>query len=72
MTKATCVVFAASTRRRPERRPNSAIEGGRTRVKLTVRAAGEMQEGWGSLIEEVWQHFLVEQFKPYAEAKLKP
>ncbi len=49
-----------------------AIEEGRTGVKLTVRAAGEMQEGWGALIEEVWQHFLVEQFKPYAEAKLKP
>jgi hypothetical protein len=47
-----------------------AIEDGGTRVKLTVRAAGEMQEGWGAAVEETWKHFLVEQFKPYAEAKL--
>jgi len=49
----------------------AAIEDGRTRVNLTVRAAGEVQEGWGAVVEEVWKHFLVEQFKPYAEAKLK-
>jgi hypothetical protein len=49
-----------------------ALEEGGTRVNLTVRAAGEIQEGWGAVVEEVWQHFLVEQFKPYAEAKLKP
>lgn len=48
-----------------------AMEKGGTSVNLTVRAAGEMQEGWGGVIEEVWKHFLVEQFKPYAEAKLK-
>jgi len=48
-----------------------ALEDGGTRVDLTVRAAGEAQEGWGAIVEEVWKHFLVEQFKPYAEAKLK-
>ena len=46
-------------------------DGGGTRVTLTVRAAGEVQEGWGAVVEEVWKHFLVERFKPYAEAKLK-
>lgn len=48
-----------------------ALEGGGTRILLTVRAAGQMQEGWGKVVEGVWNHFLVEQFKPYAVAKLK-
>lgn len=39
-----------------------------TRLKLTVHAAGEMQEGWAETVDQVWWHFLVERFKPYVES----
>ena len=48
-----------------------AVENGRTRIKLVVRGAGEMQDGWAEAVEEVWQHFLVQQFKSYVESKHK-
>ena len=43
-----------------------------TIVKLTVRGAGEMEEGVPALVESVWHHFLFERFKPYVENGMKP
>ncbi|MCC6398658.1 MAG: hypothetical protein IT282_16710, partial [Bacteroidetes bacterium] len=40
-----------------------------TALTLTVRAAGEMEEGTGKLVRQVWHHFLVERFKPYFEGR---
>jgi len=40
-----------------------------TRIKLSVHGAGEVEDGWPEAIDEVWRHFLVEQFKPYVEAR---
>jgi hypothetical protein len=39
-----------------------------TRLKVTVRASGEMEAGWAETVDGVWWHFLVEQFKPYVES----
>jgi uncharacterized protein YndB with AHSA1/START domain len=39
-----------------------------TRVKLTVRASGDMEENLPEVVDQVWRHFLVERFKPYVEA----
>lgn len=46
----------------------SAEGADRTRVKVTARAAGEMQEGWAEAVDRVWHHFLIEQFRPWMEA----
>ena len=48
-----------------------ALEAGGTRVSLIVRGLGEVQEGWADAVEQVWRHFLIEQFKPYVEKKMK-
>jgi hypothetical protein len=40
-----------------------------TSLKLTVNAAGQMEENWGNIIDRVWHHFLFDQFKPYIENK---
>lgn len=46
-----------------------ALEGpGRTRVTVTCRAAGELQEGWPEAVDGVWHHFLIERFRPYMES----
>jgi hypothetical protein len=39
-----------------------------TLLKLTVNAAGQMEEGWPEIVDKVWRHFLFEQFKPYIES----
>jgi len=39
-----------------------------TRLEVTVRAAGEMKEGWPESVDRAWRHFLVERFKPYVES----
>ena len=39
-----------------------------TRLKLTVHAAGEMEEGLAGTVDQVWWHFLVERFKPHVES----
>ena len=39
-----------------------------TLLKLIVNAAGQMKESWPELVDEVWHHFLFEQFKPYIES----
>lgn len=43
-------------------------EGTSTNLKVTVHAAGEMQEGWAEAVEGVWHHFIDERFVPYMEA----
>ncbi|MCK5484236.1 MAG: hypothetical protein KAJ13_11050, partial [Gemmatimonadetes bacterium] len=44
------------------------LEGTSTHLKVTVHAAGEMQEGWAETVEGVWHHFIDERFVPYMEA----
>ena len=39
-----------------------------TRLKLSVHAAGETEEGLKDVVSGVWHHFLVERFKPYVES----
>jgi hypothetical protein len=39
-----------------------------TRLKVTVHACGEIEGGLAETVDQVWWHFLVEQFKPYVEA----
>lgn len=39
-----------------------------TRLKVSVHACGEIEEGLADTVDQVWWHFLVEQFKPYVEA----
>ena len=40
-----------------------------TLLKVEVHGAGEFKEDWPEVIENVWQHFIIEQFKPYWEEK---
>jgi uncharacterized protein YndB with AHSA1/START domain len=40
-----------------------------TRVTVKVRAFGEIQEGWPAAVNGVWQHFLLERFKPWYERR---
>jgi hypothetical protein len=44
------------------------LEGTSTNVRVTVRAAGEMHEGWPETVEQVWHHFIDEQFVRFMEA----
>jgi len=44
------------------------LEGASTLLKVTVRAAGEMREGWPETVERVWHHFIDERFVPFMEA----
>ena len=46
-----------------------AVDAGRTRLKLVVRAWGEIEKDWPPLADGAWNHFLVERFKPYMEKK---
>ena len=39
-----------------------------TLFKVSLRAAGEIQEGIPSIVESVWDHFIFDQLKPYIEA----
>lgn len=46
-----------------------------TTLKLQVQAAGHVEPQWPDVVVKVWNHFLVERFKPYVEAgkhKAKP
>lgn len=45
-----------------------AVGSDSTRLKLTVNSAGELEEGWPEVIQKVWHHFIVEQFKPFIES----
>ncbi|HUP00152.1 MAG TPA: hypothetical protein VM737_01310 [Gemmatimonadota bacterium] len=42
--------------------------GDSTRLTLTVRGAGELEDGWSEAVDRVWHHFLIERFKPYVES----
>jgi hypothetical protein len=39
-----------------------------TRLKLSIHAAGELQEGWAAAVDGVWKHFLGERLQPYLAA----
>jgi hypothetical protein len=39
-----------------------------TLLKVSVHAAGEVDEGIPAIVESVWEHFIFEQFKPYIES----
>lgn len=39
-----------------------------TLFKVSVHAAGEVEEGIPQIVENVWEHFIFEQLKPYIEA----
>lgn len=43
-------------------------EGTGTRFHLTVAATGKVDESTAKLVDQVWQHFLVERIKPYIES----
>lgn len=42
-----------------------ADEPGMTRLHLTVRGVGQIEEGWTDAVDGVWDHFLFERFRPY-------
>ncbi len=39
-----------------------------TAFSLSVQGSGAMSDALGGIVEGVWKHFLIEQFKPYVEA----
>ena len=39
-----------------------------TLFKVSVHAAGEVDEGIPAIVEKVWEHFIFEQLKPYIES----
>lgn len=43
-----------------------------TRLHLSVRAVGEENEKWGSVVDQVWHHFLFERFVPYVNGGFRP
>ena len=45
-----------------------AAEGDQTRVKLVLDAAGHVEEGWPTVVDQVWDHFLRERFAPFVAA----
>jgi hypothetical protein len=38
-----------------------------TILKVEVHGSGEFNKEWPEVIENVWNHFIIEQFKPYYE-----
>jgi uncharacterized protein YndB with AHSA1/START domain len=42
--------------------------GDSTRLKLSVRGAGQMEENIPGIVRRVWRHFLFERFKPWYES----
>ena len=44
-----------------------SIEQDSTLLKVQVHGSGEFKEEWPELIESVWSHFIIDQFKPYWE-----
>ena len=45
-----------------------AVGSDSTLFKVSVHAAGEMNESIPSIVESVWEHFIFEQLKPYIES----
>jgi hypothetical protein len=50
----------------------SPNENDGTELKLDVAASGEFSEGTKEAVQEVWEHFLWEQFRPYLAGKVSP
>ena len=46
----------------------SAAGADSTTLKLSVHAAGEVEDGLPAIVESVWKHFLFERFKLYIES----
>ncbi len=44
------------------------IWGDSTKLTLQAQGAGHVEPGWPDVVAKVWNHFLVERFKPYIEA----
>lgn len=42
-----------------------------TTISLSVHAAGEVKDGQPGIVRSVWNHFLVERFKPYMEGRAR-
>lgn len=45
-------------------------EGDGTRVTVSVRGIGEVQEGWPQVVENVWNHFLVDRYARFVSGTL--
>lgn len=45
-----------------------ALDGGKTKVKLSLDAFGPFDEGLPAMVDQVWHHFLAERFQPWIEA----
>ncbi len=45
-----------------------AVSDDSTLLKITVNGYGEYDPSWPPLIDNVWKHFIFEQFKPYVES----
>ena len=43
-------------------------QGDSTRLKVSVHASGEFEEGWAEGVEGVWNHFVFERFVPHVES----
>jgi hypothetical protein len=39
-----------------------------TRLHVEVHGAGEMDPSWPALVDQVWDHFIVQRFKPWVES----
>lgn len=48
--------------------PPTAGEGPRTKVALTLNAFGALPPNMPTMVDGVWRHFLIEQFKPWIDA----
>lgn len=42
-------------------------DGDATRLKLSVRGVGQLEEGWAEAVDGLWDHFLVEQLRTWVE-----
>lgn len=42
-----------------------------TELKVSVHAAGEVDEGIPAIVEKVWEHFIYEQLEPYVNTNYK-
>jgi hypothetical protein len=43
-----------------------------TRFTVSVRASGEVREGWADAVDRTWAHFLFDRFRPYVEGGMRP
>ncbi|HOX25352.1 MAG TPA: hypothetical protein PLL30_12735 [Candidatus Krumholzibacteria bacterium] len=44
------------------------LDGGRSRLTVTVHASGEIHPGWDQVVEATWHHFIDERFVPWVTA----